>query len=332
MQEGGSLEGPHLVSGSSQGTGRVALPSEQAASLQAESPGTADQGLGSSHEPDRTAPAEAPEMQSLPSAIPAATEDANEHEKRRKSSAKSAAASGVRPGETQAASGKPLTQQQHAVLAALMVVLKRAKLEGNSSLARERLFCNNWYIVVVLQFLSNERELPSMKDIERWLTMTDREMLNIISRQCSAAGFQPLQVFSKSVQCGVMAAYEEAHKRGEAAVLARHQQVAELDRLFVMRSFPHTWSGTTVNLLIRQGIPKRLAMLIMLLPLLLVDLCKRCFRPSDELKGSGLHYPVLDHLFPGSPQCFMSMYRHARIKAGMTSAIMQLILHSPRRT
>ena len=327
MQEGGSLKGPHLVSASSQNRGRVALPSEQA-----ESPGTADQGLGSSHEPDRTAPAEAPKMQSSPSAIPAATEDANEHEKRRKSSEKAAAASGGRPGETQAASGKPLTQQQHAVLAALMVVMKRAMLEGDSGLARERLFCNNWYIVVVLQFLSSEGELPSMKDIERMLTIADREMLNIIARQCSAAGFQPLQVFTKSVQCGVMAAYDEAHKRGEAAVLARHQQVAELDRLFAMHKFPHTYAETTVILLMRQGVPKRLAMLIMLLPLLLVELCKRCFRPSDELKGSGLHYPVLDHLFPGSCQSFMSMYRHAGIEAGMTSAMTQLKLYNLRCT
>ena len=328
MQKGGSLEGPHLVSASSQNRGRVALPSEQAASQQAKSPGTADQGLGSSHEPDRTAPAEAPKMQSSPSAIPTATEDANEHEKRRKSSEKAAAASGGRPGETQAASGEPLTQQQHAVLAALMVVMKRAMLEGDSDLAVERLFCNNGYTVVICQFLSNERELPSIRDLERMLTTADREMLDIIARQCTAAGFQPLHVFKKSVQCGIMAAYDDAHKRGEAAVLARHQQVAELHRLFVIHSFPHTWSGTTVKLLMRQGVPKRMATLIMLLPLLLVELCKRCFRPSNELHGNGLHYPALDHLFPGSCQFFMSMYRHAGIEAGMTSAMTHLISYN----
>ena len=306
MQKGGSLEGSSLVSASNQSRGRAAMPSEQAAPQQAEAPGTAGQGLSTSDEPDRAAPANAPEMQSSPAVIAAATGDADECEKRRNSSEGAATASGSKLDTSQAASGRPLTQQQHAVLAALMVVMKRARLEGPEAarLAGERLFCNNRYAVVVLQFLSNERELPGMKDIERMLTTAHQEMLDIIARQCTAAGFQPLQVFSKSVQCGVMAAYEEAHSMGEAAVLARHQQVAELDRLFVMQPFPPTWSETTVSLLLRQGVPKRLALLIVLWPLLLAEVCKRCFRPSDPFHGDAFHYSALDHLFPGSCHFF----------------------------
>ena len=54
---------------------------------------------------------------------------------------------------SQAASGEPLSPQQHAVVVALIVVIKRALLEGHdaASVARQRLLCNNWDTFVVLQ-------------------------------------------------------------------------------------------------------------------------------------------------------------------------------------
>ena len=302
MQKGGSLEGPPLVSASSQSRGRAALPSEQAAPQQAEAPGTAAQGLGNSDEPDKAASAEAPEMQASPAVLAAATGDANEHEKRRKSSEGDARASGSRAGKSQEVSGEPLSPKQHAVVVALIVVMKRALLEGHdaASVARQRLLCNNWDTLVVLQFISIGRELPSIDHIEQALQTEGQDLLDTLARQCTAAGFQPLQVFGRSVQCEVTFACKAAQSRGEAAVLARHQQVAELDRAFVKRSFPPTWGKTTVSLLLRQGVPKRMAELIMLLPLLLEGLCKRCFRPSDMAPGGAVVYAALDHLFPGS--------------------------------
>ena len=94
-------------------------------------------------------------------------------------------------------------------------------------------------------------------------------------------------------------------------MLARHQRVAELDRAFVKHIFPPTWGKTTISLLMRQGVSKHMAELIMLLPLLLGGLCDRCFRPSGTVRGGAVEYAALDHLLPGSCHFYTTMYRHA---------------------
>ena len=70
---------------------------------------------------------------------------------------------------------KPFTPQQHAVVAALMVVMKRAKLEGHvaSITARARLICNNKYTLVVMQYIGDGEGLPSMRrSLSRWCRET----------------------------------------------------------------------------------------------------------------------------------------------------------------
>ena len=301
MQKGGSLQRPPVVSGGSQGKGAVALPSEEAAPQQAEAPGTAEQGLGNSDEPDRAAPAEPLEMQSSPVLAAAATEGADEHGNRRKSSEDAATASGGRARGGQAVSGKPLTAQQHAVVAAVMVVLKRATLEGHvaSITDRARLFSNNKHTLVVLQFIRDDKELPSMKYIEQRLQRDDLDLLDLLARQCSAAGFQPLQVFTTSVQCGVVTEWKANYTMGEALALARHTQVAELHRVLAEHGLPPTWIRATVNLLVRQGVLARMAELVMVMMLLLAELCKRCFR-ADPGQDGAVGYAALEHLFPGT--------------------------------
>ena len=154
-----------------------------------------------------------------------------------------------------------------------------------------------------------------------------QDLVDLLARQCSAAGFQPLQVFRRSVQCGVTFACKAAYSKFEVAVLARHQRVAELDRAFVKHIFPPTWGKTTISLLMRQGVSKHMAELIMLLPLLLGGLCDRCFRPSGTVRGGAVEYAALDHLLPGSCHFYTTMYRHAALRAGMITAIVQLILY-----
>ena len=302
MQEAGSLKGPSLVSGSVNGKGDLALPPEEAAPQQAEAPGTADQGLSTSNEPDRSAPVGASEMESLPSALAAATESAPECRKRHESSEGATTASGGRAGKSQAASKKPFTPQQHAVVAALTVVMKRAKLGGHvaSVTARARLICNSKHTLAVVQYIGDGEGLPSMKQFEQMVQRDDRHLLDLLAMECTVAGFQPLQVFRRSVQCEAMTACTSAHSRGDAAVLARHQRVAELDRQLEKQSFPLAWRKATINLLVWRGVPERMAELIMFLPLLLAGLCKRCFRPSDTGQCATVDYAAVDHLFPGS--------------------------------
>ena len=301
MQEGGSLERPPMVSGGSHGKGRVALPSKEAAPEQAEAPGTAKQGLGNSNEPDTAAPAKPPQMQSSPAVAAAVTEEADERGKRRKSSEGAATASGGRASSGQAVSRKPLTAQQHAVVAALMVVLKRATLEGHvaSITARARLFSNNKHTLVVLQFIRDDKELPSMKYIEQMLQRDDLDLLDLLARQCTAAGYQPLQVFTTSVQCGVVTEWKANYTMGEALALARHTQVAELHRVSAEHGLPPTWIRATVNQLVRQGVLARMAELVMVMMLLLAELCKQCFR-ADPGQDGAAGYAALEHLFPGT--------------------------------
>ena len=290
-----------MVCASSHGRDRMAMPSEKAAPQQAVTSGTADQGLGNSNEHDRAAPAKAPEINLSPAVVAAATADPSKAERSCEGSKGAGAASSGRPGKSQAVSRKPLTPQQHAVVAALMVVVKRAMLQGHefSISAQGRLWCNNRHTLVVQQFLSNEQELRNMKDIERLLQEDDRDLVDLLARQCTAAGFQPLQVFTRSLQCGSIAACRAAHSRGEAAALARHQQMAELHRVFAQHTYTATWLRNNVSLLVQQGVPERMAELIMLELVLLAELCKRCFWSSDTWQEGTVDYAALEHLMPG---------------------------------
>ena len=253
----------------------------------------------------------------------AVTGDSLECGKRRESSEGAGAASGGSVGKSLAASSEPLTPQQHAVVAALMVVMKRAMLEGREafSTARERLWRNNPLTLVVLRFINSERELINMKDLEHVMRRDDQDLLDELAMQCTAAGFQPLQVFTRSAQCGAKAACTAALDASKAALPARHQQVAELDRVFAKHGFDVPWIRTNVNLLVRRGVLESMAELIMLVLLLMVELCKRSFRPSDTGQVLPAGYAALDHFLPGSCHFHTTMHRHVAIVASITSAI-----------
>ena len=235
----------------------------------------------------------------------------------------------ITEGGSRTVSLKPLTPQQHAVVAALMVVMKRAMLEGHeaSSAARERLLCNNPQTLVVLENIGGRR-FPRIRHVERMLQMEGQDLVDLLAMQCAAADLQPLHVFTRSVQCGVIAAYKDAHRRGEAAGLARHQQLAELDRAFVEHCLSDTRLPITINHLVRQGVPKGNAKLLVSLRVMAMELCRQCFRPSDASQAGAFHYAALDHLFPGDCQFHITMYRHAAMVAGITSAITHLSLPS----
>ena len=283
--------------------------------------------------------------------------DASKGGKTRKSSKNAAIASGSRAGGSQAVSRKPLTAQQHAVVAALMVVMKRAKLEGDGAPdIRARLICNNMHTMIVLQYTST-KELPSMKAVEHMLKRDGQASLDLLAKQCAAAGFQPLQVFTRSMQCGTMAECRAAYKGGEPLALARHTEVAELHRVLVEHGLPPTWIRATVDQLVqlvRCGALACMAELVMFWLLLLAKLCERCFQPDaaqdaavgyaapDQLfhgsckfytnmcklaaEDTAVGYAALDLLFPGTCQFHRNMCKHAALVAGITSVMTQRIL------
>ena len=247
-----------------------------------------------------------PETVFLPPATAAAHKDAPASEESCEGSEGAATASGGSVESSQAARGEPLTPQQHAVVAALMVVMKRAKLEGHEAfaIAREWLLCNDWHTQAVLQYNRAGQELHSISNMEQMLQIgdqDDRDVLDALATQYTAAGLQPLQVFTRSVQCGVMSACRAAESRGEAAVLARHQQVAELHRQLDKHRLTAGWMRSNVDLLVRQGVDEIMAELIMHALVLLAELCKRCsWRPLTGMRwNASLDYVALDHLLPG---------------------------------
>ena len=353
MQEEVSRGGPPLVSGSSQGDNKAAFLSEKAAPQQAEPPGTAEQGLGNSDEPDTAAPAETLEMPSSPAVVAAAVEDAAvEREKTCKSSKNAAIASGSRAGGSQAVSRKPLTAQQHAVVAALMVVMKRAMLEGDEAPdIRAHLICNNKHTMIVLQYTS-KRKLPSMKAVEHMLERGGQGSLDLLAKQCAAAGFQPLQVFTRSAQCGAMAECRAANKGGEPLALDRHAQVAELHRKLVEHGLPPTWISFTIDQLVQWGASACMAELVMFWLLLLAKLCERCLQPNAvqdaavdyaalfpgssqfhtnlcklAVEDAAVGYAAMDLLFPGTCHFYMNMCKHAAVVANIISVMTQLLLY-----
>ena len=138
----------------------------------------------------------------------------------------------------------------------------------------ELLLCNDWHTQAVLQYVRAGQELHSISNMEQMLQIgdqEDRDVLDALATQYSAAGLQPLQVFTRSVQCGVMPACRAAESRGEAAVLARHQQVAELHRQMDKHRLTAAWVRSNVDLLVRQGIDEAMAELIMLALVLLAE-------------------------------------------------------------
>ena len=222
----------------------MALPSEEAAPQQAEAPETAEQGLGGSNEPDRAAPAEAPETQSSPAVVASAIEGAPERGKRRKSSEGAATASGGRAGRVRQSAAEPLTVQQHAVVAALMVVMKRAMLEGHGRLtARARLLCNNMYTMAVLQYIRDQEELPSIKSVEQ---MLQERRPGSPRPSCRAVRLlrasSPCKCSPEVCSAGPWQSAGQLTQGGEPQRLPGTQQVAELHRVLVEHSLPPTWS------------------------------------------------------------------------------------------
>ena len=308
MQEGDSLEGDRLVYWFKKGRGRV--PAFSAKLALAGFSGT-------------SAPRELPEIPLSPAVVASAIRGASKRGKRCKSSEGAATASS-------GTAGKPFTAQQHAVVAALMVVMKRAMREGHEAVltAMTRLLCNNLYTVVVLELMGEDQELPSMKAIEQALLGEGQDLVDLLARQCAAADFQPLEVFTRSAQCGAMTACKLAHSIAvanspqRAAALTRHYLVAELEEHFEKHSLPPTWGNTTSNLLMRQGIPRGMAELVIYLVPLLEGLCKRCFYPADPWQGGAREYAAMDHLLPGSCHFCTVMYRLAKMAARITLAEM----------
>jgi len=95
------------------------------------------------------------------------------------------------------------TPKQQKVAAALMAVLKRAGNEGIESVlaAKNVLSGNNKATESFLALVPDKGEFPTLSAIEQSAPSAVLQSLALLAGQCALASCQPLEVFTRSMQC-----------------------------------------------------------------------------------------------------------------------------------
>ena len=120
----------------------------------------------------------------------------------------------------------------------------------------------------------------TMALVERWASADLHENLITLAKQCAAAGCQPLEVFTRSVQC-------TTRERGvPAIIIQRNSQGQSITR-------EAGWCQETVQVLQQLGAQRSVADLI-------VAYLQVLTLPRDYNDMSALRTEfVLDHMLPG---------------------------------
>ena len=120
------------------------------------------------------------------------------------SSARPAAESESSQKQEESTGSVSFTPAQQAVATALMVVVKRALIDGKQTMysAKQTLEMNNPATHRFLRMLPDYEPLPTMKQIEQRASDQLLQSLTKLAEQCAAAQCQPLEVFARSMQCG----------------------------------------------------------------------------------------------------------------------------------
>ena len=89
------------------------------------------------------------------------------------------------------------------MVGALLVVLKRAMRDGAEAMlfVKKTLVSNNNALVKLLMDLPGEGPLPGLRGLEEGAPSSSLESLSLLAKQCAAAGCQPFEVFTWSMQC-----------------------------------------------------------------------------------------------------------------------------------
>ena len=84
-----------------------------------------------------------------------------------------------------------------------MVVMKRAKSGGEAAalVARDCLASNNPATKSLLKMLPGDGQFPTMQQVEQEASAQLLTSLTKLAKECAAASFQPLEVFTRSRQC-----------------------------------------------------------------------------------------------------------------------------------
>ena len=189
--------------------------------------------------------------------------------------------SGSRQKQEGSAGSRRFTPAQQAVAAALVAVLKQAMTGGREAVneAYETLLINNRttlpMALFICKLLLGEGLLPTMQMMEQRASVEIWQSLTILAEQCKAADLQPLEVFSRSVQCTM--------------------RKAKVNIINLKYLLPGLSQG-----LQQLGAQKGLADLIEAYMEALAQ------RPYDDSIYNSINTLeiCLHHMLPGSPQCF----------------------------
>ena len=172
-----------------------------------------------------------------------------------------------------------------------MVVIKRAMKDGRDAAyeAKLTLIANTPAAQPLLLMLPEEGALPSMKDLEGEASDLCRNGLSVLVDVCTEARCQPLEMFTRSVECTVCkAALRKLTANGEAS--ERRQQRPQQCGIL-----PLSWYQETERALQQLGATQSMAALI-------VSFLK-VYKHLLTVDPKSAEYARADliHMLPGNP-------------------------------
>ncbi len=205
------------------------------------------------------------------------------------------------------ATSRRLTAEQQGVVAALLVVLKRAAKQGSGALAtaRKHLTSNNSLTRALIDLLPEDGALPSLRSVERAASHTLNMKLGQLAAQCQSAKCTSLEVSSRSVQCFMHGATLESFLAGGSGP-ERRQKVRDLHASIARAGGIFTESrsvGKAIKVFGILGVPEPLARL-MISYIKVLGMLQATQQISQVHEAELLLACVrsdLDHVLPGAP-------------------------------
>ena len=158
------------------------------------------------------------------------------------------------------AGGRRFTPAQRAVAAALMVVVERAMKDGKDAACEAMLTLgtNSPATRFLLVMLPEEGALPTMKDLEREASELCHGSLTFLAKVCAEARCQPLEVFTRSVDCTACKAALQAMSAPDGGVCEKLKQTPQQPEIP-----PLSWFQETEQALQQLGAQQSMAVLIL---------------------------------------------------------------------
>ena len=210
---------------------------------------------------------------------------------------------------------RPFRPHEQKVAAALLVVLKKALRRGgmdDMTGTKYLLIANN---PVLSHFLGRvpDGELPSLKQLEAQATSQARGVLALLYEHCAAAGWQPLEVFTRSAQCSThLIALQDKHA-GDGAdgaeFCARLQRLQAVEVFFAVDS-KNAGFVSKGKILYHHGIARATLGLIMTVldEVMVLSVADRQQRGAKTMAGAHTSFiACIDHMLPGEDAAAVHM-------------------------